>query len=290
MIEICIFILPNELPDLERTINTFKLAKDYLQDNQLHRFTVIMGVSNEVVDWENSTTTKEQTIHHFSQIENIIDWTDKVFVVSTEVNGCTTARKYIAYDTKPDFYLWLDTDIVFSEQTFAQMYNAAQLLRQNTEYFVLTPSTVRLWDTTWDCLVAPRFLDKELGYHKLNNPHTDTSYIEHEYVLTEVRNTVPRQPQLKFAGGWFTVLSSPLLERIPIPESFTHYGLEDTYIMWAAQKLNDPNIKQFRFKNLVVCENYFDRQLDNNIILVDRREEYKSHNSNKFMEELRRLV
>ena len=50
MIEIRIFILPNELGMLERTIKTFKESVDYLDESHPHRFSVIMGVSPEVVD------------------------------------------------------------------------------------------------------------------------------------------------------------------------------------------------------------------------------------------------
>jgi hypothetical protein len=97
---------------------------------------------------------------------------------------------------------------------------------------------------------------------------------------------------MKFAGGWFTVISHDLLTIVPIPDSFSHYGLEDTYIMWGTHVLNDPNIKQFRNEELVVCENYFDRDvyLKNKIKLIDRRDEYKNHNTQMFNIELNNLL
>ena len=45
-----------------------------------------------------------------------------------------------------------------------------------------------------------------------------------------------------------------LLDRITIPDSLGHYGLEDTFIMWGSEKLKIG--QQFKIKNLVVCENY----------------------------------
>jgi hypothetical protein len=174
------------------------------------------------------------------------------------------------------------------------MYNATLLIRDNTNTskFVVTPSTVRLWDSTWDCLVSPRFLNKPLGYERTNNPYDDVVSNDTEYTVSEVKNVIIGQPYMKFAGGWFTIISKDLLTTVPIPDSFSHYGLEDTYIMWAVQLLNDPDIRQFKVNELVVCENYFDRDasLNKNISLIDRREEYKQHNTNMFNIELQKLL
>ena len=48
--------------------------------------------------------------------------------------------------------------------------------------------------------------------------------------------------------------------------------------------VKDVNIKQFKLKNVVVCENYFDRitTYKGKIQFIDRREEYKKINENLF--------
>lgn len=293
MLEIRIFILPTELNDLSRTIERLKRSAAKVSPNQQYRIGVVMGVGDEIVDWNASSMSRDECIDVFHAIKDSIDWAPAHFVASYDINGCVSARREKLFETHPDYYLWLDADIIFSDDALFAMFGAIDLIQNHTDItkFVLTPSTVRLWDETWDCLVAPHFLGKPIGYQKINNPYEDVEVSKpEEYTITEVRNTRYR-PNMKFAGGWFTVISRDLLTTIPIPDSFTHYGLEDTYIMWIAHKLNRGDIRQFRIEELVVCENYFDRDtsLQGKIQLIDRREEYKAHNMKMFNIEYERI-
>jgi hypothetical protein len=97
---------------------------------------------------------------------------------------------------------------------------------------------------------------------------------------------------MKFGGGWFAVLSKEIMKTIPFPENYGHYGLDDTYVMWGAELLQDPMIKQFKIKNVVVCENYFDRIINykNEIQFIDKREEYKKYNEKLFQIGLKKLI
>ena len=67
------------------------------------------------------------------------------------------------------------------------------------------------------------------------------------------------------------VSQKKLLDRITIPDSLGHYGLEDTFIMWGSEKLRIG--QQFKIKNLVVCENYKyrDNKHLSQFISIDRR-------------------
>jgi len=96
---------------------------------------------------------------------------------------------------------------------------------------------------------------------------------------------------MKFAGGWFTMLSKKLLNELPWPEDYGHYGYDDTYLMWAASVINNPELKQFKLKNIIVCENYYDRITSNKelVELIDRREEYKIYNLEKAKISLEKL-
>lgn len=292
MLEITIFILPTELNELRTTIQKLKESAKHLQPQHTHRLNVIMGVSNEIVDWTQSEWTQQHCELEFEKISELVDWTEAKFTISDTIHGCVTARKYEAFDVPPKWHLWLDVDIIFPEEILHATYASLEAIEETGfSKFVLTPSTVRLWDETWDCVVSPRFLDKPVGYQKINNPYTDTKLSNiKEFTLSEVRNSYLGQPYMKFAGGWFTVISHELLTIIPIPDSFTHYGLEDTYIMWAAHFLDNSEIKQFRNQELVVCENYFDRdvQLMDKIKLIDKRQEYKRHNTERFNIELQK--
>ena len=295
MIEIVIFVLPNELSHLGDTINRLYESSRYLTLEQRKnlKLNVVMGVSDEIINWNESKITKEEVTDRFLKMKKLVDWTDNcIFETSIEINGCTSMRMKSS-KSNSDYYIWLDTDIIFDPFVLPNMLNSVKVAETQTSSFIITPEIVRQWDTTWDCLVNERFIDKEIGYQSKNNPYTDTFIKEGTKIsLIEVRNNIIGQPYMKFAGGWFVLISSKFLEKIPFPNGFTHYGLEDTYLMWGAQVLQDPKIIQYKLKNVIVCENYYDRNTTStdDLVLIDRREEYKNHNQSLINSGLQSLV
>jgi hypothetical protein len=164
----------------------------------------------------------------------------------------------------------------------------------NVDKYFITPEIVKYWDTTWDCLVNSNYLNKPLDYCKTNNPFAESGEVG-DVELETVFNNVPGQPQTKFGAGWFTLLSKPLLDRIPLPESMGAYGPDDTFLMWAIEKLNQSgaNIYQFKLKNYIVCENYIYRNrkhYDTIISRIDRKEEFKKQSYSVFQNELNKIV
>ena len=152
--------------------------------------------------------------------------------------------------------LLLDTDIIFDERTLAYIENTMAAIKNVTPYSIITPEIVRIWDNTWDCLVNEEFLDKPLDYQKTNDPYKDSG-IKGDVTIERVLNSLSPQSRFKFAGGWFTCLSGDLVRRIGVPESFGHYGYEDTFIMVSSEKLiqnQQLDIQQFKLKNYIIRE------------------------------------
>lgn len=295
MVEIVIFVLPNELIHLNDTINRLYEGSRYLTLEQRKniKLNVVMGISDEIIDWNKSIIKKSDIIDKFLKIKNLVDWTDNcIFETSTEISGCTSMRMESS-KSDSDYYIWLDTDIIFDSFLLPNMLNSIKIVEGETSKFIITPEIVKQWDNTWDCLVNERFIDKEIGYQSKNNPYEDTFIKDGTTIsLTKVRNNIIGQPYMKFAGGWFVLLSSKFLEKIPFPDGFTHYGYEDTYLMWGAHVLQDPNIIQYKLKNTIVCENYYDRNIisTDELVLIDRREDYKNHNQSLMKSGLQNLV
>jgi hypothetical protein len=295
MLEIVIWVSPVDLDDLEKTLNRLNIGKDYLSADAKGnvKFNVQMCISDEIIDWSATEITKEECTSKFLSLKSICDWAGvNDFKTTTTICGCTSMRKQSATsDSK--WYLWLDTDIVYDPLVFPHMINSIQLIENSAHTkFVITPEIVRQWDSTWDCLVSDKFINKPVGYQAINNPYLDTEISEEDIPeLIEIRNNVPGQPYMKFAGGWFAVISKALLNETPFPENYGHYGLDDTYVMWFAHILNKPDIKQFKMKNIVVCENYFDRitTYKDKVKFIDRREEFKKYNEKLFYESLNNL-
>ncbi len=295
-IVISTFALPYEIDDLDKTLTQLKIASKYISKETEWVLDVTMGMSNDLIDWKKSSIPKQYFIDKFMKLSAHTDWCMKTFRLSDEIKGCVSQRRFTTLEyPDADFHIWLDTDIVFDERTLAYFESILSIVSQQTHYSIVTPEIVRIWDETWDCLVNEEFINKPLNYQKDNDPYKDSG-IKGEVGLESVDASIPNQPRYKFAGGWMTCLSGDLVRRIGVPESFGHYGYEDTFIMWGSEKLmktTDINIQQFIIKNLVVCENYKYRNnahYINNISAYDKREEFKKIAESHFNEELNKLT
>ena len=285
---ISIFCLPHEIDDLELTLNQMKKAFRYV-DEQNFILDITLALTGELTLWEQSKIPIEYFTHKYEKLRKSCDWiTNKYFRVEqhSEVLGCVSKRRKVWKEHQNvDYHIWLDTDIIFDERTLAYIDSSIQSLNKDYPHAVVSPEIVKVWDNTWDCLVNEQFLNEPLDYQKTNDPYLDCG-IKGDIGIETINNTIPNQPRMKFAGGWFTCISKKLLDRITVPDSLGHYGLEDTFIMWGSDKLKLG--QQFKIKNLVVCENYKYRDnkyLTNFIAGIDRREEFKEIAHKNFQKE-----
>lgn len=294
-IVISIFALPYEIDELENTLNQLKRASYYLSGENEWVVDVTLSVSDESVNWNKSSIPKSYFNDKLLKLSAQTDWCAKYFRLSEDINGCVSQRRSTTITQEDvDFHIWLDTDIIFDERTLSYFENSMKAVSNITPYSIITPEIVRIWDNTWDCIVNENFLDKPLDYQKTNDPYKDSG-VKGDIVVQGVSNIAGGQPRFKFAGGWFTCISNSLLSRIGVPESFGHYGYEDTFVMWASEKLlveQNLDIKQFKIKNLVVCENYKYRSnyhYLNNLSVYDNRERYKKIAESNFKGELEKI-
>ena len=285
-IVISIFTLPHEIDDLETLLTQLRRASKHLSGKHEWVLDVSMCIANDMVDWKRSALPKSYFIDKLLKLSAHSDWCAKYFTASEDIKGCVSHRKHtLETQETANYYIWLDTDIIFDEKTLSYMEETLIAINDVYPYTIITPEIVRVGDSTWDCLVNERFITKPIGYQATNNPHIDTIIGDGvDPKLEEVRNNVVGQPYMKFGGGWFALISKELMKAIPFPENYGHYGLDDTYLMWGAELLKDDSIKQFKIKNIVVCENYFDRTTTykGEIQFIDKREEYKKYNEQMF--------
>jgi len=290
---ISIFCLPYEIDDLENTLNQLKKASHYIDKKIDWYLDVTMCLADDMVNWNKSSLPKKFFEDKLLKLLSTTDWCTKNIQTSTEIKGCVSQRRYsLEKHREADYFIWLDCDIIFDERTL--FYIEQGMKGTNKDYLnsVITPEIVRVWDNTWDCIVNEQFLDKPLEYQKTNDPYKDSG-IKGDISIVPVNNSNSPQSRFKFAGGWFTCISGKLLNRIGIPDSFAHYGYEDTFLMVGSEKLvreQNEEIHQFKIKNLVVCENYKYRghyHYLNSLSVYDRREEFKKISHDNFLPELK---
>jgi len=290
---ISIFCLPYEIDDLENTLIQLKKASYYIDKKIDWCLDVTMCLADDMVDWNHSSIPKKFFEDKLLKLLSTTDWCTKNIQTSTEIKGCVSQRRYsLEKHREADYFIWLDTDIIFDERTLFYMEQGIKGTNKDFLNSIITPEIVRIWDNTWDCIVNEQFLDKPLDYHLTNDPYKDNG-IKGDISIVSVLNSNSPQSRFKFAGGWFTCISGKLLNRIGIPDSFAHYGYEDTFLMVGSEKLvkeQNEKIYQFKIKNLVVCENYKYRghhHYLNSLSVYDRREEFKKISHDNFLPELK---
>lgn len=290
-----IFVLPHELCELEKRLIALNQASKYV-DGANYEFVISLGLSDYLVDWDASLVKRDFFITKFNNLKKLTEWAnDATFQIREDILGVVQARR-LAHLEKQDatHFIWLDTDIVFDERSLAYIENAISgIEKQKIEKYIITPEIVRYWDITWDCLVNEKYLDKELNFCRMCDPYIESG-IKGDVSVEVVENTIYNQPKFKFGGGWFVVLSKPVLDRIPIPESIGAYGLDDTFLMWGMDKLNSrgDSFYQFKLKNLVVCEDFIYRNFDEYdtlITRINRRDEFLAIAHKAFPNELNNL-
>lgn len=292
---ISIFCLPHEIDDLENTLNQLHKAFEYVDDNSKFIVDVTLALTGELNLWkEISQIPPEYFFKKYDKLRKNFDCIpskNKFFRIEqkSEVLGCVSKRRKTWKEHKDvDYHIWLDTDIIFDERTLAYIDSSIQSIYKEYPYSVVTPEIVKVWDNTWDCLVNINFIEESTDYQKTNNPYKDCG-IKGDISVETIYNNVPNQPTMKFAGGWFTCISKKLLDEVTVPDSLGHYGLEDTYIMWWCEHHQEG--KQFKIRNLVVCENYRYRNnehISELIASIDRREEFKKQAELGFQSETKK--
>lgn len=285
---ISIFSMPHELEDLAQTLERLKRNSIYLDGSVKFKVEITMNTTDELTNWDESLLPKEYITERSTELcEKYLDWCEwEIIHNTTEVLGCVSQRRY-SFKNNPDadFFIWLDSDILFKDTTLYYISSAYQMVKSNgINDFVVTPQFVKQWDNTWDIVANKNYWNNSLNYHLESNIYADSLPQLEDIEVKEINN-------FKFAGGWFTLISKSLLDKTDIPESFGHYGLEDTYIMWCCEIMRQKGkiVSQFILENLIVGEIH--RNRTNNTIKKfisskDRKLEFKKIAEDNFEKEL----
>jgi hypothetical protein len=291
---ISIFALPHEIDNLQTTL--YNLRRNYaVMSGHEFGFDITLCLSDELTNWEFSLP-KSYFEDKFKQItEKLCDWATPESIkieYGNTILGCVSQRRHsLKYIDKYDFTLWLDNDMFFNDYLLSYIgVSVDTLLANNIEHYVLTPQITRQWDNSWDVIVNKQLLDRPLN----DNLTADVF----DLGLTSFGDIGLRPIEnFKAAGGWCTVISNDLLELTGIPESFGHYGLEDTYVLICADLLRRMGRKerpqQFVMDNLVVGENHRYQTyeyLKNQIKLIDKKDEFRQIATQNFNEEINKFI
>jgi hypothetical protein len=274
---ITIFTMPQELEDLALTLNGLKRNSVYLDGTINFKVEITMCLSDELTDWENTKLPKEYIKNRTIElVEKYLDWCQWELLWDSEnILGCVSQRRCsLINNADADFFIWLDTDMFFKDTTLHYLTDTYKLAKSSgLEMVVVTPEFVKQWDDTWDIIVNKKYHLAAFDYYKKTDIQKDSLLSSDEVGIIQI-------PTFKFAGGWFTLISKSILDRTGIPDSFGHYGLEDTFVMFCCQimKSRGENVSQLVVENLIAGEIHKSRT--NNTIKSfissrDRKEEFR---------------
>jgi hypothetical protein len=249
-----IHIFPREIDDFDNIANQLKIASKYLSGKMLIDTHIILNLNNEIINWDESTISKDFILDKFNHILNKFDWTNenKVEINYTDKYwGIVDQRVYLQTLTNQyEGFILLDLDVIFNDYIF--YYLQETLEHVNDDLYIVSPQVYKFWDQSWDTL----------SY----SPYDGTDINELDpYVVKTINQEVEliQNKNIKFAGGWFTTISSKLMSQITFPQNVKGYGLEDTFIAESSKKLN---ATQYIMKGITIQEN---RKYLNNSIYVN---------------------
>lgn len=287
---ITIFAMPQELEDLALTLNMLKRNSVFRERDIDYKVEVTMCLSDELTNWEESLLPKDYISKRTEELcKKYLGWCEFVlrFDKNSTILGCVSQRRMsLKNNPDADFFIWLDCDFTFKDTTLFYVSSAFKMLKEGgIDNFIVTPQFVKQWDNTWDVVVNERFWNQPLNYHEGADVYEDTLPEYGEVGVKEIQS-------IKFAGGWFTCLSGELLRKTGIPESFGHYGLEDTYVTECMNIMKSQNdyISQFIIENLIIGESYTQRPnetIKSFIASKNRKEEFTKIATDNFRNELK---
>jgi hypothetical protein len=283
MIQILIHTLPHEIDQLEQLLIRLKYNSNYLTSDEKILVDVVLNCN--LVDWNASLLPKSFFTNKFNQLEQLTKtWASTKFEINEDgtIQGCVSHRRKSIAETESDALLILDTDIFLSNTLLYFIYNGVETLKSKNPYFILTPQTTPMWDNSWDPIVNNEF--KNDGIHfQSRDPYKYAQHLSDDITISPIDG-------FKFGGGWATVISTQLAKKIGIPESLGHYGLEDTFIMYCSQMMQQKGlgVTQYVIENEIIVEDHLYRfnPYKEYLTIINKQEEFKKIAHENFQKEI----
>ena len=243
-------LMPWELDRALLTFTQLGKSKRYLNTEDNIFIDVTLNLSSHIINWEKSLLPKEFFVEKYNNLKPLL----KEYICN--FNIYEGDKLYGALDTQfestedhIDFYSILNPDLYFSEHLLAYLIYASKQIKDS--HFTITPQAVKQWDSTWDVLCHPHYIDV---------PYKDYREIDIFDVIYNQQNSndetnLTQMGVFKWAG-WWDLYSKNTWNDFWVREEWKGYGPCDYYAMllssWASHNLIE--VKQYRLNNQVVCE------------------------------------
>lgn len=247
--------MPWEIGEFRHQVRLHRLTMIHLNKNYLNDITLIptLNLSDKIIDWKNSKLPKEYYIEHFNisckTLEDVIDVKPRIGGVVSTTQALKKNIEEVLTDN--DYYLWIDPDISYPYTYWTTLLEAFNIVSNQNSHFIITPSTTKLWDQSWDVLVNEEQIDLPYNYDGWYKSNFETYFYPNSDPGLKQTSTV------KFGGGFGNLFTGKTLKLIGIPDDYVLYGGIDTYIMVGAEMLRRQHqLVQYRIKNIVTIQDF----------------------------------
>ena len=210
-------------------IDTTKISKDDLAD----RFEVELS------------RLKQLPNLHYKIIDN-----DSEFYTQTNYRREFNTK----YCEKTDYLIWGETDSLFPKETIISLETLTPVIREQGIYrFIACFADRKMWDSSWDVTVHPKFLshvydDKDVD--NINQAKSVMSMHQMDSINAEIKEFDIQMINYPKIDGSCLILSSDLIKSgVNIPPCFIHN--DDESLSFMAQKILGDKYVQVIFKNIL---------------------------------------
>ena len=267
-IQIVIHVLPREIDQCYRLIHDLKRALYFVNKEDTIILDLTLNLSDHYTDWDKSRLPKDFFIEKFKYIEKISTFENQ-FKISHEITGINSVRRNaLRENSDVTHYLWVDVDMFINQTCLYMVLEAAKSITD--DYSIISAELIQGWDPSWDIISNPKTRNTPRVYHEdgITADRSKSLWGTTDPYDMYMENNINKEPSLrkidtiKFGGGLFNLYSSNLLKLIDIPDSFTHYGLDDTFIMVGSQimKKLGYNINQYVLEDVNILEDHWYRE------------------------------
>jgi hypothetical protein len=225
-IKITYHIMPWEIDYALMTFTQFKKSKYYLSLEDNVYIDSYLNLSDYIIDWNKSKLPKEFFIQKYKDLSLLLnDYKHTPHIYEgDEVFGILDVQRN-SYQSNIDYYIELRPDIYFSETLLYLLIESAKLV--TNKYFVIVPQYHKMWDWTWDVLVADKYM---------STPYNDwdkTDIFDIRWDSKTSTSDISLHPiQVSKWCNWFDIYNKEFYENmIPVLDEWKGYGPGDTYGM-----------------------------------------------------------
>lgn len=266
--QIVMHILPREIDQCYRLIHDLKRSSYFLSKDDKIILDLTLNLSDHYTNWNDSKLTKEFFIEKFKYIEKVSTF-ENHFKISHEITGINSVRrKALRENSDVTHFLWVDVDMFINQTCLYMALEAAKSVID--DYSIISAELIQGWDPSWDVISNPKTRNTPRVYHEdgITADRSKSLWGTTDPYDMYMENNIDKEPSLrktdtiKFGGGLFNLFNADLLRLIDIPDSFTHYGLDDTFIMVGSQMMKQLgyNINQYVLEDVNILEDHWYRE------------------------------